>query len=166
MKLFLALLLSIVSGAEPLPSFSKGRLLSPFSVASDGAGPAPMLLEITKGQGNLTKSEGKLLSSRVYGIYHKAAKAWVYTLTTFHGQLPKPLELLYKGTVVSGRYIGASNPLQRYKLSATYLWVATDERETYFTIIPERPGEIKRVIYQVPPAHRDLYDDTIPNKKY
>ncbi len=161
-RLLLSAFLTVTAAySEPLPSFAKSRLLSPFQIANDGSAPAPMLLDITKGQGNLTRSEGRYLPNRVYGIYHKAAKAWVYTLTTFHGELPKPLELLYKGTVAPGNYIGAANPLQRYKLSNNYLWVPTDERETYLTMIPERPGEVKRVTYLQPPAHRDLYDETI-----
>lgn len=161
MKPFFALcLLTSVAWSEPLPSFAKNKLMSAFQINSEG-GPAPMLLDLSKGQGNLTKAEGNYLPNRVYGIYHKGAKAWVYTLTTFHGGLPKPLELLYRGTVLPGAYIGASNPLQRYKLSSNYLWVPTDERETYFLVVPEKPGEIKRVIYRVPPIHRDVFDETL-----
>ena len=121
MRLLLcAAFLSAGALGESLPSFSKNKLLSAFQITAEG-GPPPMLLDISKGQGNLTKAEGNYLPDRVYGIYHKGAKAWVYTLTTFHGMLPKPLELLYRGTVLPGSYIGASNPMQRYKLSPTYL---------------------------------------------
>ncbi len=123
-----------------------------------------MLLELSQGQGNLSKTNGTFLPSRVYGIYHRGAKAWVYSLSTFHGPLPKPLELIYKGTVLPGRYLGASNPLQRYKLSENYLWVPTNEKETYLAIIPERPNEIKKISYQIPPINPDVYDETLTTK--
>jgi len=150
--------------AEELPSFTKQRLLNSFQLAPDNEAPAPMLLELRKGQGSLAKQEGGYLANRVYGIYHKGAKAWVYTLTTFHGPLTKPLELLYRGTVLTGKNLGAANPLQRYRLNDKYHWVPTDEKETLLSIIPERPNEIKRVYYQVPPVHRDLFDETLKKK--
>jgi hypothetical protein len=150
--------------AEELPSFTKQRLLNSFQLTPDADAPAPMLLELAKGQGSLAKQEGGYLANRVYGIYHKGAKSWVYTLTTFHGPLTKPLELLYKGTVLPGKCLGAANPMQRYRLNEKYHWVPTDEKETSLAIIPERPNEIKRVTYKVPPVHRDVFDETLKKK--
>ena len=167
MKALLVVVLSVVFGsvlapADPTPSFIKNRLLSPFHLSDDNEGPAPMLLELSRGQGNLSKTSGIFLPNRVYGIYHVGAKAWVYALSTFHGPLPKPLELLYKGSVLPGKYLGASNPLQRYRLSENYLWIPTDEKESYSAVIPERSNEIKRITYLVPPLNPDDYEETLP----
>ncbi len=162
MKILLGLLVCASLSAEELPSFAKQRLLNPFQITAGAEdAPAPMLLELAKGQGSLAKANG-YLPNRVYGIYHKVAKAWVYTLTTFHGPLTKPLELLYKGTVLPGSYLGAANPLQRYRLDEKYHWNPTDQRETTTTILPERPGVLKRVRHEVPPIHRDFFDETLP----
>ncbi len=146
------------------PSASKQRLLDPLSLNGTADDPAPMLLNLSRGQSTLEKHDG-FLPNRVFGIYHKGAKAWVYTLTTFHGEPTKPLELLYRGTVVLGKYLGAANPLQRYRLTENYRWVPTDEKETLLTVMPERPNLLKRITYVVPAIHRDVFDTTLPQPK-
>ncbi len=160
---FLLALVGLAAMADD-PNAFKQRLLSPLSLKETDGDPAPMLLNLARGQSTLEKQDGSL-PHRVFGVYHKGAKAWVYTLTTFHGEFTKPLELLYKGTVLPGKYLGAANPIQKYKLTDQYRWVPTDEKETILSVMPDRPNELKRIHYVVPPIHRDVFDTTLPKKK-
>ena len=128
------------------------RLLDTYNLSSaTGDALSPRLLVATEGEPTLVKQQGPpFLPNRVYGIYNRQEKAWVYTWTNWYGKIPEPLELLYKGTILPGSYIGAKNPFQNFELTANYHWVPTEEKEKQYLLIPSEPNLVKRITYLEP----------------
>ncbi len=149
----ITLLLLVAASAFAVEPAVKTRLLDTYALGTEGnsAETAPRLLVTASGQIELKRGAGPMLPRRVYAIYNQGEKAWVYTLTNFSGKFEEPLELLYKGSVLPGAYIGAKNPYESYKLTEDYRWLATKEGEKHFLLIPSQPNILKRVIYLIPP---------------
>lgn len=131
---------------------SRNKLLDVYALSTDGnLETAPRLVVTASGDVELKRVSGALLPNRVYAIYHREQKAWIYALTNFSGKFEEPLELLYKGSVLPGALIGGKNPFDRFKLTEDYHWIPTKEQEEHLLLIPARPNVMKRVLYTVPP---------------
>ena len=95
-------------------------------------------------------SKDGFLPERVYAVFNEKQQAWFFALTSPGRKFPEPMEILYFKTVLSGRYLGAKNPYQNYKLNEAQKWAPTKEPEIYYFWVLGNPQLIKKVQFIIP----------------
>jgi hypothetical protein len=90
-----------------------------------------------------------LLPHRVYLYYYDGDKCWYYVLTNFSGKVVQPLEFLRFGTVLPGRFFGASRPDQNYEMTPQGIWVPTFQKEQQYIWTVTQPPWLKTIEFVV-----------------
>lgn len=142
MKVFsFLLLLSVLVDASPA---KKALLSSAVGKKAD----SPKLYHADT---DAVSQEGDaLLPRRIYAVYIKERKGWFFALTNARGNLPIPLEVFYPGSILPGSFLGAKNPLDRFKLTKDWKWVATKKGEQHFLWVVTEPPAYKKVTFLYP----------------
>jgi hypothetical protein len=115
----------------------------------------PKLFDLKTGK--LIPNTGEpLLAERVYLFYSKEQQGWFFVLTDKKGKLPSPSEMLFPGTVLPGKFLGAENPYQNFLLSGQFQWIGSKKRIEYLLRVMESTKEayfkkIKIITYYGPP---------------
>lgn len=146
-KFFYILILSSLVFAE-----SK-RLLNPENLSNEKSKRDPKLY--TQSDDSVAQPKGgEVLPNRVYGVYVESKGGWMFSMTNGHGAFAEPQELLTPGTVLPGKYIGAKNPLDRFKLNKEWKWEQTIEKEKHLLYVESDPPALKKVTYFIPDSKR------------
>lgn len=125
------------------------KLLNPEYLQGEKSKKEPKLYSQVEDAVAQPKTE-TLSPNRVYGVYVEARNGWMFSLTNSHGNFAEPMEVLYPGSVLPGKFIGAKNPLDRFKLNKDWKWEQTAEKERHLLYILSVPPALKKITFFIP----------------
>lgn len=104
----------------------------------------PRLYDPFKTRSIASTPQAPLLPSRVYEVYVPELEGWHYALTDTQGNLAKPLEIVRRGSVLTGQWFGTPD-FESRQLSLEEYWIPQRKVARHELLVLSDPPRIKVV---------------------